>query len=145
MIIEGEWQRGDDGVNRPVGLVNVCTAGGALAAESFLVDSGADRTVFSASLLNQLGLPTSTPGGLTLGGIGGTQAFVQVNTALELVARVGGTAVIRGDFAAFTDPGASDCSIIGRDVLNNFDVIVSRRRNEVLLLAAPHVYRVEPP
>jgi hypothetical protein len=33
-------------------------------------------------------------------------------------------------------------SILGRDVLDNFDVIVSRRRDEVLLLAPNHRYEV---
>jgi hypothetical protein len=34
-------------------------------------------------------------------------------------------------------------SILGRDVLDHFDLIESRRRNEVLLLAQNHQYRVE--
>ena len=50
---------------------------------------------------------------------------------------------MRGEFAAFTDPAATDLSILGRDILNHFDVILSRRRNEVLLLAANHQFRVE--
>lgn len=37
---------------------------------------------------------------------------------------------------------AIDLSILGRDVLNNFDVIISRPRNEVLLLAPRHTYQV---
>ena len=40
-------------------------------------------------------------------------------------------------------PTATDLSILGRDVLNHFDVILSRRNNEVLLLAPNHRYRVE--
>ena len=43
----------------------------------------------------------------------------------------------------FTDSTATDRSILGRDVLNHFDVILSRRQNEVLLLAPNHSYRVE--
>jgi hypothetical protein len=34
-------------------------------------------------------------------------------------------------------------SILGRDVLNHFDLILSRRRNEVLLVAPNHQYRIE--
>ena len=37
----------------------------------------------------------------------------------------------------------TDLSILGRDVLNHFDLILSRRRNEVLLLAPNHHYRVD--
>ena len=35
-------------------------------------------------------------------------------------------------------------SILGRDILDHFDLIASRRRNEMLLLAVNHNYRVEP-
>ena len=49
---------------------------------------------------------------------------------------------IHGVYAAFTDPNTTDMSILGRDVLDNFDVIVSKPRNEVLLLSQNHQYRV---
>jgi hypothetical protein len=62
---------------------------------------------------------------------------------LEFKRDDGGTAVVRGEFAAFTDPAATDLSILGRDVSNNFDLILSWPRNEILMLAAPHCYRVE--
>ena len=52
---------------------------------------------------------------------------------------------VAGQFAAFTYPNASDMSILGRDVLNVFDVIVSRRRNEVVLLAEHHRYQIVGP
>ena len=41
-----------------------------------------------------------------------------------------------------SDASATDMSILGRDVLNHFDLILSRRRSEVLLLAPNHQYRV---
>jgi hypothetical protein len=68
------------------------------------------------------------PGGLTI--------------ALEFTRDDGSTARVRGEFAAFTEASASDLSILGRDVLDNFDVITSRRRNAVLLLAGNHRYEV---
>ncbi|MGL4552061.1 MAG: hypothetical protein ACRC33_12850 [Gemmataceae bacterium] len=49
---------------------------------------------------------------------------------------------VTAEFAAFAQPNALETSILGRDVLNNFDVIVSRPRGEVLLLAPRHGYRV---
>jgi hypothetical protein len=49
---------------------------------------------------------------------------------------------VRGEFAAFTDPTATDLSILGRDVLENFDVITSRRSSAVLLLAGNHRYLI---
>jgi len=48
-------------------------------------------------------------------------------------------------FGAFTSESALDLSILGRDVLANFDLILGRRRNEVLLLAPPHQYFVAVP
>jgi len=50
--------------------------------------------------------------------------------------------IVRGKFTAFTDPLTTDLSVMGRDVLNNFDVIVSRPNSEVLLLAPRHGYQV---
>ena len=110
----------------------------------FLIDSCADRSVFSANLLSRRGFPlTPPPENLSLQGISGTCAFALVRTVLELTRDDGGPVHIRGKFAAFIDPAATDLSILGRDVLNHFDVILSRRRNEVLLLAPNHHYRVE--
>ena len=68
-----------------------------------------------------------------------------VKTVVELTRDDGGEVHMRGEFAAFTDSSATDLSILGRDILNHFDVILSRRRNEVLLLASNHQYHVEQP
>jgi hypothetical protein len=114
---------------------------GSILDDRFLIDSGADRTVLSADFVGRLGLMAKSQ--TTLSGVGGEQSCVLVNTALEMTATDGGIAVIRGDYAAFTDPAATDLSVLGRDVENNFDLILSRRRNAVLLLAPPHSYRVE--
>ena len=114
-------------------------------AAPFLVDSGADHTVFSADLLALLSLPTQAPAGITYQGIGGASPIVVVSTVLQMLRTDGGLAAVRGQFAAFTDPQATDVSFLGRDVLDHFDVIHSRRRNEVVLLAPPHQYHVTPP
>jgi hypothetical protein len=75
-------------------------------------------------------------------GIGGDAGFVVVRTVLELRGQAGRPATIRGEFAAFTDPGAAELSILGRDVLDNFRLIVSRPDDEVLLLAGNHRYQI---
>jgi hypothetical protein len=114
--------------------------------ERFLVDTGADRTVLCAALLGSLGLPVQPPPpGAALAGVGGAQGLVIVNTLLELIADDNTPARIQGSICAFTDPAAADMSILGRDVLDHFDLIVSRRRHEVLLLATIHGYQVVPP
>jgi Aspartyl protease len=143
MVIVGEWQLGEDGITRPVILLDVLGSGGNLVSDYFLVDTGADRTVLSATLLKELQLlGNHAPPGVTLAGIGGASPHVMVTTLLELTRDDGGVAHVRGDFAAFTDPAATDLSILGRDVLDNFDVITSRRHNAVLLLAGNHRYQV---
>jgi hypothetical protein len=55
----------------------------------------------------------------------------------------GGTAVVRGEYAGFTDLAATDLSILGRDVLDLFHLMVSRPTNVILLLAGNHRIRVE--
>ena len=57
MRIVGEWQTGDDGMTRPVVRAKCGPLDGTLQADVFLIDSGADRTVFSADLLEKLGFP----------------------------------------------------------------------------------------
>jgi hypothetical protein len=144
MLITGEWQVGDDGVTRPIVRAHVFGADGRPITDDFLIDSGADRTVFSAALIAQLQLPArSSQPGLTLSGVGGESAFVVVTTVMEFLRDDGGPIRVRGEFAGFTDPTATDLSILGRDMLDHFDVLISRRHNEILLLAPRHRYRIE--
>jgi hypothetical protein len=146
MLIRGEWFLCQDGMTRPGVPIDVVGVGGILLHRRFLLDSAADQTVFSAALLADLGLPSSAPPPrLTYQGIGGASPIVVVTTVLEFARADGGTARGRGPFAAFTDPLATEVSILGRDVLDHFDVIFSRRRNEVFLLAPAHSYAVTPP
>jgi hypothetical protein len=145
MRIAGVWRNCDDGVIRPLLLARVVGPNGSVIDATFFVDSGADRTVLSAALLSQLGGATApAPSGVLMAGIGGTQAFVQVQATLTLPRTDGGTATVQANFAAFTDAKATDLSILGRDVLNHFDVILSRRRDEFQLLAPPSGYDIHP-
>jgi hypothetical protein len=144
MLVPGEWQLRDDGVVRPIMRAKVLGNAGHLTPENFLIDSGADRTVLSAVLLSRLYLPTrSAAPGFTLSGIGGTSAFVLVTTVIELMRDDGGAVRIRGEFAGFTDPRATDLSVLRHDVLDNFDLIIGRQRNDILLLAPRHRYRID--
>jgi hypothetical protein len=130
----------------PTVKARVTASHGNVLVERFLVDTGADRTVLCAAFLASLGLPVQPPPpGFALAGVGGAQGFVVVNTVLELVADGNTQARIRGVLAAFTDPVAADMSILGRDVLNHFDVIISHRNNEVLLLTTNRHYHIQPP
>ena len=143
MRIVGKWLHCDDGITRPTIRAHVQGADGQAYSDDFLIDSGADRTVFSAALSDALNLPSDRPLPTTaLAGVGGTTAFVLMETSIELIRDDGRPVIIRGEFAAFTDLQATDLSILGRDVLDNFDLILSRRRDEVLLLAPNHQYHV---
>ena len=143
MRIVGERLLCDDGVTRPILEATVRGVGGQPYGDRFLVDSGADRTVLGADLLHRLQIPADpSPASFSLLGIGGGATFALVNAVIEVIGDDGRPATVRGEFAAFTDPQATDFSILGRDVLDNFDVILSRRRNDVLLLAPVHRYDV---
>jgi hypothetical protein len=60
MRINGEWLLFDDGVVRPVIRGEILDGHDLLTAAEFLVDSGADRTVFSAPVLRALHLQPIT-------------------------------------------------------------------------------------
>jgi hypothetical protein len=81
---------------------------------------------------------------MRLQGVSGDCGFVVVQTVICLPCDDGSEANMKGQFAAFTDTAASDLSILGRDILNHFDVILGRNFGEVLLLIPPHHYRVLP-
>jgi hypothetical protein len=144
MVLIGLWLACDDCITRPVIRAKVLGGDGTPYAESFLVDSCADRTVLSAALLRQLGFPADQLNpGVALQGVGGASDSVLVRTMLEFPRTDGNPARVRGEYAAFTNPRATDLSILGRDVLDIFDLIISRRRDEVLLVTGNNQYRVE--
>jgi aspartyl protease len=143
MRIDGFWLTCDDGVIRPVMPIAVRAASGQFIHAHFLVDTAADHTVPEATLVVKLGLPSQPPPpGLSFQGVGGQTPFVVLTTRLQLLTTDGVIVAFSGQFAAFTDPKATDISLLGRDYLNQFDVIVSRRRDEVMLLGGHHAYTV---
>jgi hypothetical protein len=142
MRIVGSWFLFRDGVTRPTIRASV-RCGERIVTARFLVDTGADRTALSAALLAELnGNPTIPPDDLELNGVSGSASFVFVDGALEFTRDDGVPTLVHGQFAALTDPKAIGISILGRDVTDNFDVIVSRHRDEVLLLATRHQYQI---
>lgn len=138
MVIRGSYISGADRVPRPTLQLQVQAAGSQAVAAPFLLDSGADRTVLCADVFALLKLPSQSAQGTIYQGIGGVSSIVWVTTALQLPRADGGIAIVRGQFAAFLDPQATDLSILGRDVLDHFDVLLSRQRNEVVLASPPH-------
>lgn len=143
MQIDGEWSRFSDGVTRPIIKAQLIDRLGDGVDVRFLVDCGADRTVLTSVVLEKLQLPPeSSPADTFIQGISGQIGYITVKSTLMLQRDGGGAAKVRGEFLGLTDPTASDLCVLGRDVTDNFDLILSRRRDEVFLLAPPHQYHV---
>jgi hypothetical protein len=141
MQIEGTWYICDDDVVRPVIRGKVLAANSSWSPVEFLVDTGADRTVFSAAALEALHLPHAAES-TALEGIGGRAESVTVATAIALRDERGGDVLFRGTFAAFTHDSALDMSVLGRDILNLFALIVDRPQSVVCLLSQRHSYTI---
>ncbi len=143
MLLPGYWLLCDDGVLRPVFQAKMVSTGGLPLTVEFLADTGADRTVLCAAILDNLGLPT-LPASTRLGGVGGATTTVLVSTTILLPRDDGGSAAFRGQFAAFTEAEALDMSVLGRDISNLFTLIVDRPRDLVCLLGSGHQYSITP-
>lgn len=141
MRVNGIWQRDNEGTLCPTVPVSLEAHDGSWRTVDFLVDTGTDRTVFSADLVAHLGLPQSSA--VQLRGVGGLASSVWVQTSLRLQRDDGGTVTFKSHFVGFTALAALDMSLLGRDVLNFFAVIVDQPRNAVCLLAERHRYAIQ--
>src|SRR6266498_1723064 len=106
-----------------------------------LIDTGADRTVLSASALSKLGfIPHQSEEGIS--GLGGVTDAVAIQTKLQLFRETGAPVTFHSHFTAVTDPTALDLSVLGRDILDLFALIVDRPGNTVCLLSQRHRYEI---
>jgi len=117
------------------------TAKGEWVKVEFLIDTGADRTVFSNAILEQLGLTQLLPTE-EIGGLGGIIGSVTVETRVHLRRETGDEVAFRGQFAAVTNATALDFSVLGRDILDLFAVIIDRPGDTVSLISQRHRYTV---
>lgn len=118
---------------RPAVDAKVQTPAGTWQPVVFLLDAGADRTLFHArflALLSPLALLSSEKP--KLDGVGGRAECLFVQTRLAFT-RDGKELTVKGPFAVFTDSASSDVSVLGRDVTNNFDVIYSYPQQQVIM------------
>jgi hypothetical protein len=142
MRIDGQWLVGADGVRRPMISGEIRAADGTWEKSEFLVDTGADRTVFSAAILARLALqPLVMPEGLS--GVGGIAAAVIVATQVRLTREDAGKVMFRGQYAAVTELEALDISVLGRDITGLFAVIVDWPHDVVCLVGQRHRYTIE--
>lgn len=144
MQIPGEWRRFDDGVTRPAIVARILRDDLEPLDTLLLIDTGADRTTFSAHLLPGLRHFTyDPPPDISLSGIGGKSDFRLLRTGLLFSRDDRVPITVRGEFAVFLDPHLGDLSDLGRDVLDNFTVIVDRPAERILLLSPRHRCQVE--
>ena len=141
MRINGEWLMCDDGITRPVIRAEILAGGDAWRAFELLVDTGANRTVISANVLESLSIPTS-PSQDRIGGVGGVVNSVTLRTQIRLTRDDDGKVVFRGNYAAFTRHEALDMSVLGRDILDLFAVIVDRQAVVVSVIGGRHHYTI---
>ena len=141
MRFNGEWLECDDGIVRPVIRGRILASNGAWRTVEFLVDTGADRTVLSASAFRSLGLPSRVSED-AIGGIGGLADSVTITAELQLLRDDGKWATFRGEYAACTRHEVLDMSVLGRDVTNLFAVIVDRPANLVAVIGQAHEYTI---
>jgi predicted aspartyl protease len=143
MQINGEWLLCDDGVVRPVIRGEILTNERLWQPAEFLVDTGADRTVFSAATLSKLGLQPIVVQE-RLGGLGGLIDAVVVATQIQLTRETGSKVVFRSQYAAVTAVEALDICVLGRDITGLFTVLVDQPGNLVCLLGQRHRYTIVP-
>lgn len=141
MVISGDWLLDEDGVARPIVRGEVLAADGSWMRASFLLDTGADCTVLSGSLLALLQLPTAASKE-KLAGLGGGVTPVAVTTQIRLTREQGGKATFRGEYTAVTDLETLDMSVLGRDLTGLFAVIVDRPGQFVGLVGQRHAYTI---
>ncbi|MDX6406242.1 MAG: hypothetical protein QOH70_3697 [Blastocatellia bacterium] len=139
MRIDGAWFPGEDKTIRPIvpGLVRL--ANGEWLEVSFLLDGGADRTVFSAAFLGVL-QPMTRSGGeeILISGVGGAADSITIDTAIGFIRDDGQLVTVRGTFSVFAQAESADLSVLGRDVTNNFTVVYDYPQRIIALLAPPH-------
>ncbi len=78
-----------------------------------------------------------------ISGVGGLADAVTVETQIQLTREDASNVVFRGQYAAVTELEALDISVLGRDIIGLFAVIVDRLHDIVCLLGQRHRYSIE--
>jgi hypothetical protein len=78
-----------------------------------------------------------------IGGVGGIVDSVLVETQTQLYRETGSPVVFRGQYRAVTEVEALDISVLGRDIMGLFSVIVDQPGNVVCLLGQRYRYSIE--
>jgi hypothetical protein len=142
MLIPGEWVEDTDRVIRPIIRGEVATLEGDWVSVALLVDTGADRTVLHANLLGLLGfeLPATAD---ALSGVGSQFDTVRIPTRIRFTRSDGVRVPINGPFSVSLNPEAPDTSILGRDVLSLFALVIDWPGRVVCLTSGRHRYVIQ--
>lgn len=142
MRINGFWERLPDSSTLPMFEIKVLRADGVWEACQFLLDTGAASTVLSFEDFDRLGIEGSPADDLVFEGIGGRTAGRKIDTKFQFTRSDGLTVILNGPFAALSDPTASDVSILGRDILYNFALLMDRSSQILCLLHGAGAYTI---
>ena len=140
-LISGTWHVCDDGIIRPVLRAEIQARDGSWVKAPLLLDTGADRTVFSTDILQALRLQPVVAEN-RLGGVGGVVSATIVETRIRLTHENNGKVMFWGQYAALTEAETLDMSVLGRDVTNLFAIIVDWPQRVVCLLGQRHQYTI---
>jgi len=141
MIVLGEWRTDENGVLTPVLDCFLLGGSGKWLAVSFLIDSGAERTVLSPEILRDLDAPSQMSLD-TLVGIGAASQVLTVSSRLRLQTVDGSEVIVNGPFFGLPQGREGELSILGRDVLGNFAAILDRPGRVIALLHGQHHYSI---
>lgn len=141
MQIKGEWVLCDDGISRPVIIGDVLSADGSWRTAEFLVDTGADRSILSANVFESLNLPARRPDE-PIAGVGGLVESVVASTQIRLTCDDEAKVLFHGQYAACLEYEALDMSVLGRDIMQYFSVIVDQPHNVICLLRDRRAYNI---
>ena len=141
MLIRGVWHPCDDGILRPVILAEILANDSSWIKVPLLLDTGADRTVLSADILEALHLPPVQIGAY-IGGVGGTVSSEIVESQIRLTHEENGKVLLRGQYVGVRDKDALDMSVLGRDITNLFTAIVDWPQRSIYLLGQLHSYTI---
>jgi hypothetical protein len=141
MRFHGEWFECDDGIVRPIMQAEILSANRRWIPAALLVDTGADRTIFSSDLLHALKLEFQ-PAQHSVCGLGGFVDSVTVSTQIRLTRDDGEKVLFRGSYAGCTRYESLDMAVLGRDILDMFGVIVDRPADLVTILGGNHYYTI---
>ncbi|MCI0360305.1 MAG: hypothetical protein L0211_17650 [Planctomycetaceae bacterium] len=144
MRIDGEWLHCLDGGIRPVVRGELLGGDGQWHELELLIDTGADRTVLSSEIL-KVGQLIPVESDRHIGGLGGLVESVAVESQLRMIRDDAQQVVFRGRFVACTQIEALDMSILGRDILDMFALVIDRPSNVVAILGGQHRYSIHGP